>query len=243
VGDLEAVRARDLQWFFQRWYRPDNAHLVVAGAVDPAAVRAVVTRYFSDVPARGARPPRWRAAPLAITAARTLRVQAGVGRPSLRVIWSAPGGCDPQAADLDLVASLLTRRLRVALVDAGLAFEVSAEQGDDLDDARFQVTVVGVPEHTAEAMLERLDAVLRDVAARGPARARARSHRHGAARAHSPPRGRPARARVPGGEAHAVTARGQPTCGAMGASGVPSASMSARATARERASRPRGATS
>lgn len=38
--DLGGIGLRDAQWFFQKWYRPDNATLAVIGNVEIDAARA-----------------------------------------------------------------------------------------------------------------------------------------------------------------------------------------------------------
>ena len=67
-ADLEAATVADVRAFFERFYRPSNASLVVAGDFDPAEARRLVDRYFGwqpqlPPPARAPQPatPRARA--------------------------------------------------------------------------------------------------------------------------------------------------------------------------------------
>ncbi len=53
--DLEAARFEDALAFHQRWYRPDNATLAVAGDLDPSEVLGLIGDYFGDIPAGGDR--------------------------------------------------------------------------------------------------------------------------------------------------------------------------------------------
>ncbi len=53
LGDLQAATVEDATQFFNSFYRPNNAVLVVAGDIDYAQARALVTRYFGSIP-RGA---------------------------------------------------------------------------------------------------------------------------------------------------------------------------------------------
>ena len=50
LGDLEAATVEDARDFFGRFYRPNNAVLVVAGDIDPEATRATIERYFGPIP-------------------------------------------------------------------------------------------------------------------------------------------------------------------------------------------------
>jgi len=52
-GDLKVLNVQDLKHWYQRWYAPNNATLVVAGDVDPDAVRDLAAKYFGDIPASG----------------------------------------------------------------------------------------------------------------------------------------------------------------------------------------------
>ncbi|MDM0012412.1 pitrilysin family protein [Variovorax sp. J22P168] len=52
MSDLEAMTPADAREFFQRWYVPANAAIVVAGDVDVAQVRAWAEKYYGSIPAR-----------------------------------------------------------------------------------------------------------------------------------------------------------------------------------------------
>nr|WP_315234642.1 pitrilysin family protein [uncultured Albidiferax sp.] len=60
MSDLEAMTADDARAFYQRWYVPANAALVVAGDVEPAQVCALAQKHYGSIPARAvpARKPR-----------------------------------------------------------------------------------------------------------------------------------------------------------------------------------------
>ncbi|MFN3876514.1 MAG: M16 family metallopeptidase, partial [Flavobacteriales bacterium] len=53
MEDLNAASEQDYQAFYKRFYVPNNAVLVVAGDIDAANARALVEKYFKDIP-RGA---------------------------------------------------------------------------------------------------------------------------------------------------------------------------------------------
>ena len=50
LKDLEAATAADAKTFFDSFYRPNNAVLVVAGDIDYARTRAMIDRYFRNIP-------------------------------------------------------------------------------------------------------------------------------------------------------------------------------------------------
>jgi zinc protease len=50
LKDLEAATAADAKTFFESFYRPNNAVLVVAGDIDYGRTRAMIDRYFRGIP-------------------------------------------------------------------------------------------------------------------------------------------------------------------------------------------------
>ena len=60
MSDLDAMTPDDARAFYQRWYTPANAAVVVAGDVDPTQVCALAQKYYGSIPARAvpARKPR-----------------------------------------------------------------------------------------------------------------------------------------------------------------------------------------
>ncbi len=51
MADLDAATLDDVKTWFQSWYGPNNAVLVLAGDIDLATAKEKVTRYFGDIPA------------------------------------------------------------------------------------------------------------------------------------------------------------------------------------------------
>ena len=60
MSDLDAMTPQDARDFYQRWYVPGNAAVVVAGDVDVAEVRRLAEKYYGPIAARPvpARKPR-----------------------------------------------------------------------------------------------------------------------------------------------------------------------------------------
>jgi zinc protease len=52
MSDLDAMTPQDARDFFQRWYVPANAAVVVAGDVDVAQVKLWAEKYYGFIPAR-----------------------------------------------------------------------------------------------------------------------------------------------------------------------------------------------
>lgn len=61
MRDLETLKLDDLKRWYETWYAPNNATLVVAGDVDPEVVKAQAERFFGPLAARelpAVKPPR-----------------------------------------------------------------------------------------------------------------------------------------------------------------------------------------
>jgi zinc protease len=121
IDDLEAATLPDVAAFHSRYYRPDNATLVVAGDFDPKQLDAWVDKYFGQVQ-RPAKPlerdssdePAWKSD-------RTVAVTGPqVPLPAVAVTWLAPTVTSPDAAALRIASALLasgeSSRLNQALV-------------------------------------------------------------------------------------------------------------------------------
>lgn len=52
MSDLEALKPDDARAFYQRWYVPANAAVVVAGDVNVAEVRRLAEKYYGSIPGR-----------------------------------------------------------------------------------------------------------------------------------------------------------------------------------------------
>ncbi|MSP59412.1 MAG: insulinase family protein [Myxococcales bacterium] len=130
-ADIERVPIEALKAFYQRYYQPDNAMLVIAGKVDPAAALALVQKNFGGLP-RPSRKlvPTYTVEPVqdgerSVTLRRTGDVAViGVAYHAL------PGSHEDFVAERALVDALVAKpsgRLYKALVEKGLAAEVHGD--------------------------------------------------------------------------------------------------------------------
>ena len=57
VATIEGAHEAAVKAFHARWYRPENAAIIVAGDVDPRLMAALITKWFGDWPVAGAHSP------------------------------------------------------------------------------------------------------------------------------------------------------------------------------------------
>jgi zinc protease len=58
MQDIESIRPDDLRRWYQQWYAPNNATLVVVGDVHPVQVRELAEKHFGPLPTSELTPPR-----------------------------------------------------------------------------------------------------------------------------------------------------------------------------------------
>lgn len=58
MQDIESIKPDDLRRWYQQWYAPNNATLVVVGDVEPAKVRELAEKHFGPLPTSELTPPR-----------------------------------------------------------------------------------------------------------------------------------------------------------------------------------------
>ncbi|WP_457673846.1 M16 family metallopeptidase [Thiolapillus sp.] len=134
MHDLEVMTVADLQAWYDQWYSPDNALLVVVGDVVPAEVLALAKKHFGAIPARKREAWRQRPEPEQKGPVRmTLKVPAE--QPVLLMGYKAPAMVDlkdpAEAYALVVLSSILgdgdSSRLSASVVrDQGLAVSASS---------------------------------------------------------------------------------------------------------------------
>ncbi|AYC31111.1 insulinase family protein [Pseudomonas cavernae] len=128
MADLKRMNVDELRRWYQTWYVPNNATLVVVGDVSRDEVKALAERYFGAIPRRAladAKPPLELAAP----GERRLTLHLQTQLPSLLMGFNVPGLAS--AKDPRTVHAL---RLISALLDGGYSARLPArlERGEEL---------------------------------------------------------------------------------------------------------------
>ncbi|MGH8242770.1 MAG: M16 family metallopeptidase [Steroidobacteraceae bacterium] len=107
LADLDAATLADAKSFFDTYYAPSNAVVVVAGDFDPAAARGWISHYFGPIPAR-AQPPRPDLTePVQTAEKRDSYVDRLAPRPALALAWQAPPRHTPEHYAFSLLDTIL----------------------------------------------------------------------------------------------------------------------------------------
>lgn len=132
MEDLSAARYEDVLEFFRMYYIPRNASLSIAGDIDTRAVRALVVKWFGDIPG-GAPVPPVAAPPAFLSEEKRLVAEDKVSLPRLYMAWLSPRMFAPGDAELDLLANILasgknSRLYKRLVYDLQIAQDVAAFQ-------------------------------------------------------------------------------------------------------------------
>lgn len=115
--DIDAIRLRDVRWFFQQGYRPSNAHLIVVGDFDSRRAKELILRYFGPVLNPRAAFLRAPPPPDRPLRQRRLLYEAPVHEGRLKAVWQAPRPGTRSRVAAELLASMVQRFLQTRLID------------------------------------------------------------------------------------------------------------------------------
>ncbi|MBW4962786.1 pitrilysin family protein [Sulfitobacter sp. CW3] len=170
MHEMQALDLEDALGFYELYYSPNNAILVVSGDVEPKEVHRLAEQYYGVIPANPHLPERLRTQEPPQTAERRVifrdpRVaQEYVSRSYLA--QERDPGDQKTAAALTMLAEILgggtTSYLAEKLqFDAQIVTYSSAYyQGRSLDDTTFDLVVVPRPDVTLEAAENAMDAAI-----------------------------------------------------------------------------------
>ncbi|CAN5533326.1 pitrilysin family protein [soil metagenome] len=172
MADLDAATLDDVKNWFRGHYGPNNAVLVLAGDIDVATAKTLVTKYFSGIP-RGPASVVPTAPVPTLAAPKSEVMKDRVAATMLMRAWAVPGFTDPQSPALDVAAAVLgggaSSRLYSALVrQEKTAVSVSASNSGSSQAGQFMIRVIVRPGADPVAVGKRTDEILADFLANGP---------------------------------------------------------------------------
>src|SRR6056297_1103787 len=108
LEDLQNATLQDVKNFYNRWYVPNNATLVIAGDFDSDQAREWVEKYFSEIP-RGEEIEPMADQPSNLQETKKLYYEDNFARlPELRMVWPGVDLYHDDAYALDILTQLLS---------------------------------------------------------------------------------------------------------------------------------------
>jgi zinc protease len=161
MEDLTAASQQDVVEFFKKYYAPNNASLVIAGDIDFDRTRALVEKWFGELP-RGAVVEPVAPPPAMLTEVKRQTITDQVSLPRLYLAWLTPRYFSPGDATLDLVSSILTggknSRLYKRLVyEDQIAQDVSSFQSSSALGSSYLIIATARRGRTAAELQKAID--------------------------------------------------------------------------------------
>ncbi|MER8714824.1 pitrilysin family protein [Mesorhizobium sp. M1295] len=158
MQEMEKLNRTDAMAFYNKYYTPNNAVLVVAGDVEPETVKTLAEKTYGKIARGPDLPPRIRPIEPEQNTRRTVTLTDGrVSVPSFTTQWVVPSyhtAKPGEAEALDVLSEILgggnrSRLYQELVVRQGIAAAAGAFfQGTMLDDTNF--TVYGAPRGDAK---------------------------------------------------------------------------------------------
>jgi zinc protease len=168
--EIEGLERADALAYYQRFYTPENAILIVAGDVEAGEVRRLAELNYGKIKPRGAPPQRKRPQEPAPVARRLVTLSdEKVEQPSWQRCYLAPSfrTAEPGEAEaLEVLAHLLgggqtSLLYRSLVLDEPIAVVAGAHyMGTALDETRFFLYAMPTPGVTMETLDDAIDAIL-----------------------------------------------------------------------------------
>ncbi|HZZ86308.1 MAG TPA: pitrilysin family protein [Anaeromyxobacteraceae bacterium] len=170
--DLQAATLEDVREFFQRYYGPNDATLAIAGDFDPRVARAMVEKWFGDIPA-GPRIERKYPTPVPLTGEKRLTIEDNVQLPKLYIGWQTPKLFADGDAALDMVGQVLSdgksaRLVKRMVMDEQIAQSVMAGQQSQALAGMFMLVATPKPGQSLARLEKEIDEELAKLSREAP---------------------------------------------------------------------------
>ncbi len=167
MADLSAASQDDVKEFFRTYYAPNNASLAIAGDIEIPATKAMVEKWFGEIPKGKNVPQQDRTVPV-LNEEKRIMFDDRVQLPRLTMAWLSPASLTPGDAEMDLLSSVLaggknSRLYKKLVYDMQIAQDVSAFQSSMKLSSQFIIIATARAGHTLaeleQAIQEEIDKI------------------------------------------------------------------------------------
>ncbi|MEO9869566.1 M16 family metallopeptidase [Ekhidna sp.] len=118
LEDLQGATLDDVKEFYEQWYGPNNATLVIAGDIKKDEVKEMIAKYFGEIPSRGVDKPM-DPQPVKLTETKTFYYEDNFAQlPEIRMTYPTVEQYHPDQWALDALGQILSDGKRAALYKA-----------------------------------------------------------------------------------------------------------------------------
>ena len=165
--DIENAKLTDVKAFFEKWYVPSNASLVLCGDFEAETAKELIQQYFGEVP-KGEAVQSLRDTPFqSLEESKKVVKEDRVPFSKVWVAWPTPKLYSPGDAELDILSTLLTdgkdSALHLSLIETGMAKDVQAFQYSTVLQGQYIIEITPAVGHTTDEVVAQLDASLTEL--------------------------------------------------------------------------------
>lgn len=146
MSDIQSWKRDEVKQYYQTYYSPNNAVLVVVGDFQREELVSLIERYYGKIPA-GPPPPAVATVEPEQLGPRRFTIRKEAQSASLQIAWHMPEAASPEYPALDILSTVLaggdSSRLHRRLVrDKQLAISVYCIAGENVNPGLFTIGVM-----------------------------------------------------------------------------------------------------
>ncbi|MBR5068780.1 MAG: insulinase family protein [Bacteroidales bacterium] len=168
--DIKSATVEDVKEFYRTYYVPSNATLCIAGDFDPKEVKALIEKYFAEIPSHPVEKPAVWDVKLDQTKELYYEDQFA-SMPAVEVAWSSVAEGNEDEAALDAFCSLFGRGknspLYKNIVEKNLAPRVSAYNGVRESAGQISISLTAYPGVDIDLIMAGIEQAMADFEANG----------------------------------------------------------------------------
>ncbi|HKK43386.1 MAG TPA: pitrilysin family protein, partial [Bacteroidales bacterium] len=115
MEDLKNATLTDVKNYYNNFYGPNNATLVLAGDFDPDTAKILINKYFGEIKSHGEVSPRSAMVPELDKTKKIYHEDNFANVPEITMVWPVPQAYQKDAYALDFLAKLLSDGKRAPL--------------------------------------------------------------------------------------------------------------------------------
>jgi zinc protease len=115
MEDLKNASLDDVKSYYEHFYGPNNATLVLAGDFNPDSVKLLINKYFSEIKSHGEVAPRSAMVPVLQTTVKLYHEDNFANVPEINLVWPVVPQYNKDAYALDFLAKVLAVGKRAPL--------------------------------------------------------------------------------------------------------------------------------
>jgi len=162
VKDIDASTLEEFYAYFDKWYTPNNAVLIVAGDIDLKETKSLVEKYFSEVKQRPKPVRNFPKETMITTTKKATTYDPNIQTPAIIAAYKLPGQASRDAYVLDMISSYLSGGkssvLYKKIVDEQQqAIEVAAVNLPQVDHNIFALFALPQGDVSLDTLLKEMD--------------------------------------------------------------------------------------